>query len=106
VHPEWRLPFVAQFAICCQSVPVQWTDWQSHTSPRRRTISILKRASASRLPGEWSDNDYDVLAEASWLAKFSKPMPRLSECHGCGRWFSVTMRIARPCTAMPRHGKS
>src|SRR5437763_629069 len=25
------------------------------------------------------------LPRASWLAEFSKPMPRLSECHGCGR---------------------
>jgi hypothetical protein len=26
---------------------------------------VLKRASASRLSGEWSDNDYDTLAEDS-----------------------------------------
>jgi hypothetical protein len=40
------------------------------------------------------------------VGRTSQPMPRLSECHGCGRWFSVITRIARPCTAMPRHGKS
>ena len=28
----------------------------------------LKRASASRLSGEWSEDDYDVLCEAQWSA--------------------------------------
>jgi hypothetical protein len=29
---------------------------------------ILKRASASRPSGQWSDDDYDVLATAKWSA--------------------------------------
>jgi len=33
---------------------------------------ILKRASASRLSGEWDDDDYDVLAEAIVVGRIMK----------------------------------
>jgi len=32
----------------------------------------LKRASASRLSGEWSDDDYDVLAEGAVVGRIMK----------------------------------
>src|SRR4029077_8053879 len=43
---------------------------------------ILKRASASRPSGEWNDDDYDVLALASWSAASSKSTPRRSDNRG------------------------
>jgi hypothetical protein len=36
------------------------------------TCLILKRASASRLSGEWSDDDYDVLAEGKVVGRIMK----------------------------------
>ena len=33
---------------------------------------VLKRASASRSPGEWSDDDYDVLAEGIVVGRIMK----------------------------------
>jgi hypothetical protein len=33
------------------------------------TTLILKRASASRLPGEWSDDDFDVLADGAVVGR-------------------------------------
>ena len=57
---------------CCQSVPVQWTDWQGHTAPMEKDYLILKRASASRPSGEWSDDDYDVLAEGVVVGRIFK----------------------------------
>jgi hypothetical protein len=33
---------------------------------------ILKRASASRLSGEWSDDDYDVLADGAVVSRIFK----------------------------------
>jgi len=33
---------------------------------------VLKRASASRLSGEWSDDDYDVLAEGFVVGRIMK----------------------------------
>jgi hypothetical protein len=37
--------------------------------PRRRMSLILKRASVSRVAGEWSDEDYDVLAEGAVVGR-------------------------------------
>jgi hypothetical protein len=34
-----------------------------------RTCLILKRASASRSSGEWSDDDYDVVAEGAGVSR-------------------------------------
>ena len=33
---------------------------------------VLKRASASRLSGEWSDDDYEVLAEGIVVGRIMK----------------------------------
>jgi hypothetical protein len=33
---------------------------------------VLKRAAASRLSGEWNDNDYDVLAEGIVVGRIMK----------------------------------
>jgi hypothetical protein len=33
---------------------------------------ILKRASTSRPPGEWNDDDYDVLADGAVLGRIMK----------------------------------
>jgi len=33
---------------------------------------ILKRASASRVSGEWSDDDYDVIADGAVVGRFMK----------------------------------
>jgi hypothetical protein len=35
---------------------------------------VLKRASASRLSGEWSDDDYDVLADGVVVGRIMKAM--------------------------------
>jgi hypothetical protein len=36
---------------------------------------ILKRASASRLSGEWNDDDYDVLADGAVVGRIFRPTP-------------------------------
>jgi hypothetical protein len=41
-------------------------------SPARGTQLILKRASASRSSGEWSDDDYDVLADGVVVGRIMK----------------------------------
>ena len=40
--------------------------------PRKMSSLVLKRASASRLFGEWNDDDYDVLADASVVDRIMK----------------------------------
>jgi hypothetical protein len=98
------LPFVAQFAICCQSVPVRWTDWQGHTAPMEKDYLVRKRASASRPSGEWSDDECACRGRRGW-PKFSKPMPRLRSVMDVDAGLSVTMRIVRRRKAMPRHAR-
>ena len=39
---------------------------------KRRSQLILKRASASRSSGEWSDDDYDVLADGAVVGRIMK----------------------------------
>jgi hypothetical protein len=39
---------------------------------RRATTLILKRASASRPSGDWSDDDYDVLADGVVVGRIIK----------------------------------
>ena len=47
---------------------------------------ILKRAPASRLSGEWNDDDYDVLADATVVGRMMKVhAARPSVRRGCGR---------------------
>jgi hypothetical protein len=36
------------------------------------TTLILKRASASRISGEWREHDYDVLADGAVVARIMK----------------------------------
>ena len=40
---------------------------------------ILKRASASRLSGEWSDDDYDVLVDGIVVGRIMKSIAALVE---------------------------
>jgi hypothetical protein len=58
---------------------------------------LLKRASASRPSGTWSDDDYDVLADGVIVGRIFKanaaPVRR-----GCGRWLLATTKSA------PTHG--
>jgi hypothetical protein len=49
-------------AVCDGEVLLRFVTSGSKSQP------FLKRALASRLSGEWSEDDYDVLAEASWSA--------------------------------------
>jgi len=44
------------------------------SEPIREPISdlILKRASASRLSGEWNDDDYDVIADGAVVGRILK----------------------------------
>ena len=37
---------------------------------------VLKRAAASRLSGEWSEDDYDVLCEGKVVGRIMKPQRR------------------------------
>ena len=60
---------------------------------------ILKRASASRLSGEWSDDDYDVLAEGIVVGRIMKAAAAPVGRHGCGRWPMATAKTARRSTA-------
>jgi hypothetical protein len=39
---------------------------------------VLKRASASRSPGEWNDDDFDVLADGAVVGRIMKVTPRRS----------------------------
>jgi hypothetical protein len=41
-------------------------------TPQRHEQLILKRASASRPSGEWSDDDYDVLADGAVVGRIFK----------------------------------
>ena len=40
---------------------------------------VLKRASASRLSGEWGDDDYDVLADGAVVGRIFKAAAALAE---------------------------
>ena len=42
----------------------------------KKDYLALKRASASRLSGEWSDDDYDVLADGIVVGRIMKAAPR------------------------------
>ena len=56
---------------------------------------VLRRASASRLSGEWSDDDFDVLCDGVVVGRIMKrPLCQLA-CRGCGRWPLAITRIAR-----------
>ena len=66
---------------------------------------VLRRASASRLSGEWSDDDFDVLCDGVVVGRIMKrPLCQLA-CRGCGRWSLAITRIARRRTAMQRRAR-
>jgi hypothetical protein len=63
---------------------------------------VLKRASASRSSGEWSDDDYDVLADGGRSRPHHEGGRETSPTHpGCGPTGST--RTAPRHTAMRRH---
>jgi hypothetical protein len=64
---------------------------------------ILKRASASRLSGEWSDDDYDVLVDGIVVGRIMKSIAAPVETP----WM-WTLAYDRPPGERPigRHGKS
>src|SRR5262245_50758561 len=65
---------------------------------------ILKSANASRSSGEWSDDDYDVLAEGRVVGRL-RPAPRQSARPGCGLSPSGTTKTARRRTATRRRAR-
>jgi hypothetical protein len=73
--------------------------------PVDKDYLILKRASASRSSGEWSDDDYDVLADGIVVGRIFMPevLPGLP-------WMWTLIfpyhEIAAPPTAMQRAGRT
>jgi hypothetical protein len=63
---------------------------------------MLKHASASRPSGEWSDDDYDVLAGGVVVGASCEQPRRPKERRGCGRSPLGIMRTARRRTATSR----
>jgi hypothetical protein len=67
---------------------------------------ILKRASLSRPSGQWSDDDYDVLADCNVLGRIMKV--HAAPVGSPWMWtlaFGST-RTARPLTAMRRRART
>jgi hypothetical protein len=62
---------------------------------------LLKRASASRPSGQWSDDDYDVLADGVMIGRIFKATGN----HGCGRSPSGITRTGRPRMVMRRRAR-
>jgi hypothetical protein len=50
-----------------------------------REVLILKRASASRSSGHWSDDDYDVLCDGAVVGRIFKANAAPWVRPGCGR---------------------
>ena len=61
----------------------------------------LKRASASRLSGEWSEDDYDVLCKGAVVGRIVKAA---AANHGYGRSLTGT-KTARRRTATSRRAR-
>src|SRR6516164_2052392 len=66
---------------------------------------VLKRASASRLSGEWNDDDFDVLCDGIVVGRIMKAAAVPVGCRGCGRWPLAIMRIARQRTDTSRRAR-
>jgi hypothetical protein len=62
------------------------------------TALILKRASASRPSGEWDDDDYDVLADATVVGRIMKGSVTRRHTVDVDARLNI-MRIARRRTA-------
>jgi hypothetical protein len=58
---------------------------------------ILKRASASRLSGEWNDDDYDVLANGEVVGRIFKQRP-------VGSPWMLTLIFPHHTGCTPAHG--
>src|SRR6266481_5275503 len=67
---------------------------------RRDFQLILKRASGSRLSGEWNDDDFDVLADGAVVGRIFKVHAAPVGAPWCGR--SDIRSTACPRTAMPQ----
>src|SRR5258707_2592532 len=69
-------PFVAEFRIwVANSFPsarIETVSAEERTAPREKDYLILKRASASRPSGEWSDDDFDVLCDGAVVGRIMK----------------------------------
>jgi hypothetical protein len=55
-----------------RSVPWLFSALQPHGTGADMGQLVLKRASASRLSGEWNDDDYDVLCEGAVVGRIMK----------------------------------
>jgi hypothetical protein len=53
---------------------------------------ILKRASVSRVSGEWSEDDFDVLADGIVVGRIMRAAAP-EGTPGCGRWPTGFTRI-------------
>jgi hypothetical protein len=62
-------------------------------------VLILKRASASRSSGEWSDDDYDVLAEGAVVGRIFK-----ANATPVGTPWMWTLAFGHPTDRTPTHG--
>jgi len=62
----------------------------------------LKRASVSRPSGQWNDDDYDVLADATVVGRIMKVHAAPEARRGYGRSPLDIMKIARRRTATSR----
>ena len=103
----WKLSFPAQrgipqfvLALLVCSVEKTEGNFDSGLPPMDKDYLILKRASATRSSGQWSEDDFDCLPMAKLSAASSRQTPRRSEKRGCGLSPSGTMRIAHRRTAM------
>src|SRR5499427_9461246 len=56
-------------------VPCGTRSFPSGSADMDKDYLTLKRASASRLSGEWSDDDYDVLADGVVVGRIFKVRP-------------------------------
>ena len=65
---------------------------------------VLKRASASRPSGEWSDDHFDVLADGVVVGRIMKAQPRRSGHHGCGPSYATKIVSRRTATSRRRDG--
>jgi hypothetical protein len=66
------------------------------------TPLILKRASASRSSGQWSDNDYDVLEDGKVVGRIFWRRLRRRAARGCGRAATTAISAARRMAMRPR----
>jgi hypothetical protein len=72
---------------------------QKHSGfPGNMTQPILKRASASRPSGQWSEDDFDVLADGDVVG-------RIFKANAADRYDPVTKMLARLTIEIAKQGK-